>query len=70
MLINTTLYRYKGFDITLDKYHSLICCYARNNDQGSKYFDIGIKIKVIGGKKYALNCLKREINNLLNKGEK
>ena len=69
MLINATLYRYKGFDITLEKYHSLICCYARNNDKNSKHFDIGIKIKVIGGKKYALNCLKQGINNLLNKGK-
>lgn len=70
MLINATLYKYKQFDIVLEKYHSLITCYARNNDKGSKYFDIGIKIKVIGGKKYALNCLKQEINNLLNKEKK
>lgn len=64
MLINATLYKYKNFNITLEKHHSLICCYARNNDKGS------IKIKVIGGKKYALNCLKLRINELLNKEKK
>jgi len=64
MLINTTLYKYKQFDITLEKYHSLITCYASNSDKGS------IKIRVIGGKKYALNCLKLRINELLNKEKK
>jgi len=64
MLINTTLYKYKKFDITLEKYHSLITCYASNSDKGN------IKIKVIGGKKYALNCLKLRINELLNEGKK
>jgi hypothetical protein len=64
MLINATLYRYKGFDICLDKYHSIITCYACNCKKGN------IKIRVIGTKKYALSCLKLRINELLNKGKK
>lgn len=64
MLINATLYKYKQFDITLEKYHSVITCYACNYNKGN------IKIRVIGTKKYALSCLKLRINELLNKEKK